>query len=104
MTAAREPYERRYILLPQFADVDERTRWLVALAPIVARNFSTVGFSADDAGNGDGLTSRIVYAMNPGVIGTGLTQAWFDKHYPGARMIAIEAMTPGEFLVKWRGA
>lgn len=101
---SREPYDRFYILLPQFEDIDERVRWLVTLAPIVARNCNTIGFSADDAGNGDGLKSRTVYAVNPAMIGTGLTQDWFDEYYPGVHMIAIEAMTPGEFLTKWRGA
>ena len=101
---AREAYDRFYILLPQYPDENERKAWLVGLAPLVARNMTTIGFSADDAGNGDGLSRRIVYAVNPAQIGTGLTQAWFDEHYPGARMIAFEAATPAEFLTKWRGA
>lgn len=104
MITAREPYTRFYILLPQFVDVSERERWLVALAPIVAHNMNTIGFSADDAGNGDGLTARFVYAINPGQIGDGLTQLWFDHYYPGVTMIAMDAETPNEFLEKWRGA
>lgn len=101
---AREMYARFYLLLPQFSSQAERERWLVALAPIAAHNMLTVGFSADDAGNGDGLKARIVYAVNPAQIGTGLTQAWFDCYYPGVEMIAFEADSPEEFLTQWRGA
>jgi hypothetical protein len=101
MITAREPYTRKYLLMPQQT---EREHWLEKLVPIVAYNYLTVGFSADDAGNGDGCSSRIVYAINPSMIGTGLTQEWFNTYYPGAQMIALTASSPDELLMKWRGA
>jgi len=41
-----------------------------------------------------------VIAVNPQDIGTGLTQSWFDEHYPGAVMETLGAGTPYEMAVK----
>lgn len=105
MITAREPYDRFYILLPQFEDESLCMVWLIGLAPVVAHNKMTIGFSADDAGNGDGLRRRVIYAVQPERIGTGLTQAWFDQHYPGATFIPTDAKSPEDFIDRfWRGA
>lgn len=102
---ARTPYDRFYILLPQYQNESLRRAWLDGLSPLVARNMTTVGFSADDAGNGDGLGRRVVYAVNPQDIGTGLTQAWYDANYPGTTLIPAPATSPRDFIIRfWRGA
>jgi hypothetical protein len=93
---AKTQYERTYVLLPQICD---NLWWQCAgLAASVTKQ--TVGASAQDAGNPICLNSRSVIAVNPHDIGTGLTQSWFDEHYPGAKMTTLEADTPYEMAVK----
>jgi len=102
---ARTPYDRFYILIPQYEDESLCRAWIVGLASLVARNKTTIGFSVDDAGNGDGLNRRVVYAVQPEKIGTGLTQAWFDQWYPGTTFIPTDATSPQDFIERfWVGA
>jgi len=102
---ARVAYDRYYILLPQFPDEEERKLWTRGLADFVGRHMATIGFSADDAGNGDGLHRRVVYAVQPDRIGTGLTKKWFDLHYPGVTFIPTDATSPQDFIERfWKGA
>lgn len=92
---AREPYVRVYVLLPPAAGKE----WSVAVVNATwdAHRF-TVGGSADDAGIGCGLKSKIVYAVNPAEW-TGNEDdliRWYEEHYPDAKIISIYATTPDE--------
>ena len=60
----------------------------------------TVGFSADDAGELvlSGNDRSYVRAWEPQRIGTGLTQDWFNKKYPGAIMVAKKYVDVFRFL------
>lgn len=86
----RIQYDRLYILLPQGLDAE----WWQA-AVIGSRGFEvTVGSAADDAGIG-ALDSKSVIVVNKDQIGTGISQAWFDEHYPGTKIAkAISAADP----------
>lgn len=89
----REQYERTYILLPEYDDIE----WQLCAA--LAAGSRTLGRSTDDSGIGN-LDVRRIKAVNPHDIGTGLTQSWFDQYYPGAVMETTDAGTPYEMAVK----
>lgn len=91
----REQYARRYILLPE--DYDNLWAQCAALGGHPRRY--TIGYSPDDAGIGT-LDDKRVVAINPGDIGDGLTQEWFDTHYPGTVMETLEATTPWDMAVR----
>lgn len=86
----REQYQRTYILLPQSAEVE----WWTAAAEFAHENENTVGSSADDAGIGD-LDYRRIIAINPQLVGDGLTQEWYDEFYPGVEFIPVTVDEPG---------
>jgi hypothetical protein len=89
-------YERTYVLLPGSYD---NLWWQCAGLGAHSRQM-TIGASTQDAGNPACLNSRTIKAVNPQDIGTGLTQSWFDEHYPGAVMETLDAGTPYEMAVK----
>jgi hypothetical protein len=66
---------------------------VVAAARVARAKGITLGFSPDDAGVGD-LDKRRVVCVNPDQIGTGLSQDWYNEHYPGVQFIAIRADEP----------
>lgn len=78
-------YKVTYHLLPNDVTLVERK----AITENTFQSKATVGFSADDAGwmVSKGAEGSQVIAWEPQRIGTGLTQQWFDEHYPGAQMI-----------------
>jgi hypothetical protein len=82
-------FRRVYNLLPQDATLNEY--WHVAQQTHAMKE--TIGFSADDAGQlaQTGTPDSRAVAWSPERIGSGITQAWFDEHYPGAKM-AIKAL------------
>lgn len=82
----RVQYERTYLLLPEGLAED----MVVAAARVACAKGITLGFSPDDAGVGN-LEKRRVVCVNPDQIGTGLSQAWYDEHYPGVQFIGIQA-------------
>jgi hypothetical protein len=89
--APRVPYDRTYVLLPTGLPLN----MVLAATRAAHSSKSTVGFSADDAGIGD-LDNRRIVAVNPAAIGTGLTQDWYDEHYPGVNFDTVEAADPSE--------
>ncbi len=99
MPAAREPYERVYVLFPPNADGE----WVRAAldSGIVDRFRWTLGFSADDAGIGDGLTSRTVVAINPAAWGGDL-HAFFARYYPGMIYETVVAADPTVLCARLR--
>lgn len=92
----QDQYERIYVLIPENYD----SLWWQCVALGAHPRRLTTGTSAQDAGNPICLNSRSVLAINPADIGTGLTQDWFNEHYPGAIMSRIDAGTPYEAAVK----
>jgi hypothetical protein len=95
----RIPYDRTYILLPN----DIRLDMALAAMRAAHEKKSTVGFSADDAGIGD-LDDRRIVCVNPRTIGTGLTQDWYDEHYPGVEFDIVEATDSTELEAKLKDA
>ncbi len=93
--APRVQYERTFLLFPPGTGPE----WLAAVASLVLQRGWSVGTSPDDAGLGD-LNVRRVIAINPSRIGTGLTAAWYNEHYPGVQFTGIEANSPSELLAK----
>ncbi len=87
--APRIDYARTYVLLPKDLPRD----MAVAAMRAVYATKNTVGFSADDAGIGD-LDQRRIVGVNPQDIADGLTQAWYDEHYPGVEFDAVESDDP----------
>jgi hypothetical protein len=87
--APRIDYARTYVLLPK--DVSREMATAAMRAVYATKN--TVGFSADDAGIGD-LDQRRVVCVNPQNIGEGLTQDWYEEHYPGVEFDAVESEDP----------
>jgi hypothetical protein len=85
----RTQYRRVYVLLPQ----DCGPEWAVAAVQGGHGRRLTVGYSADDAGLG-ALYSKQVLAVNPHLWPDGLTEAWYDEHYPGVDFVIINADTP----------
>jgi hypothetical protein len=95
----RAEYRRVYVLLPPTADLN----WFVAAARGAFPGRYTVGFSADDAGDGS-ASSRLIIALNPHHWPDPLTEAWFARNYPGSSYLPIVATTPREFeawLQRW---
>jgi hypothetical protein len=85
----RQPYRRSYVLLPP----DAGKLWaLAAVRATWDTHRFTIGGSADDAGIGD-LDDRCVIVINPDSWGGELV-AFFDAHYPGARVLPVSADTP----------
>jgi hypothetical protein len=95
--APRLDYARTYVLLPE--DLP-REMALAAMRAVYATK-KTVGFSADDAGVGD-LDHRRVICVNPQDIGEGLTQDWYDEHYPGVEFVAVGSDDPDKLERKLR--
>jgi hypothetical protein len=93
----RIQYERIYVLLPQ----DAGSEWAHAAVDATHGNRNTIGYSADDAAIGD-LDIRRIIAVNPHQIGTGLTQEWYDEHYPDVIFMSVLAATPEELAEKLR--
>jgi hypothetical protein len=87
--APREAYSRHYLLLPQNATWS----WFEACKGYWETFKVTVGFSADDAAYGPGLVGRAVTVVNPHYWEDDL-QAFFERHYPGARYDPIVAASP----------
>ncbi|MCD6287111.1 MAG: M23 family metallopeptidase [Anaerolineae bacterium] len=85
----REPYRRTYVLLPPDAD---KVWALAAVRATWDTHRFTIGGSADDAGIGD-LDDRCVIVINPHSWSGDVT-AFFDTHYPGARVLPMSADTP----------
>ncbi len=92
----RDDYERTYVLM----DPDADAAWATAAVSATwgARRW-TVGGSADDAGIGP--TKRNVIAVNPHRWNGDLF-AFFEQHYPGARILGVNAQTPEELADKLR--
>jgi hypothetical protein len=84
----RVPYDRTYVLLHD-------KEWYQGVSIGASKTQRTVGMSADDAGLW-GPKTRKVLAINPNEIGTGLTQTWYDEHYPGTIFVPVYAETPWE--------
>jgi hypothetical protein len=97
--APRVQFERTFFLLPR----NLPPQMVVAAMRVAYEVYATIGFSADDAGIGD-LDKRRVICVNPDEIGSGLTQAWYDEHYPGVEFSAVYANSPDELAKKLRGA
>ncbi len=95
--APRIDYARTYVLLPEDLPRD----MAMAAMRVVYATKKTVGFSADDAGVGD-LDRRRVICVNPQDIGEGLTQGWYDEHYPGVEFVAVESDDPDKLERKLR--
>ena len=55
----------------------------------------TIGFSADDAAYGPGLTERAVTVVNPQAWEDDI-EAFFETYYPGVRYDPVVAETPEE--------
>lgn len=89
--APRVQYRRTYILLPP----DAGRRWARAVIDATwDEHHYTVGSSADDAGIGN-LDERLVMAINPKRWPSDL-RAFFDEHYPGVKVLEVQADTAGE--------
>ena len=93
----REPYDRTYLLLPQFGEMIDQLEWRMAAAVGCSDAMQTFGHSADDAGTGP--PNRRVIAVNPDAWEETL-QAWYEEHYPGADYEQIKAESPWEMAVK----
>ncbi len=82
--APRTQYSRTYILLPASIAPD-----LAAVALKVAQEHEcSIGYSPDDGGIGD-LDMRRVICISPEKIGTGMSQAWYDRYYPDVLFVPI---------------
>jgi len=90
-SAPREAYSRHYLLLPQGATWS----WIAACRRYWETFKVTIGFSADDAAYGPGLTERAVTVVNPHRWPDGL-EAFFSQYYPGIRYDPLVAATPHE--------
>ena len=77
-------YKVVYNLLPQ----DTKQYELDFVSRVTFDDRETIGYSADDAGRLvlSGNERSVVVAWEPERIGSGLTQEWFDDHYPGVKM------------------
>jgi len=89
--APREAYSRHYLLFPQNAT----WRWIAACRRYWETFKVTIGFSADDAAYGPGLTERAVTVVNPQAWEDGI-EAFFETYYPGVRYDPVVAETPEE--------
>ena len=97
--APRAKYARTYVLLPESLPLE----MMLAAARVAYESKATVGFSADDAGIGD-LDQRRIICVNPDQIGTGLNQAWYDRHYAGAKLVSVHAHSASDLETKLRAA
>ena len=93
--AAREPYERTYVLLPP----DHGFEWISALRDMWERQRFTIGSNADDAfARVNGVTKCTVLALNPSAWDIDL-EILYQQHYPSTadssvHYVPIEANTP----------
>lgn len=87
----RVAYHRHYLLLPQTATWS----WLAACRRYWETFKVTLGFSADDAAFGPGLTERAITVINPSAWQDDL-KVFLDTYYPGVRYDPIEASSPDE--------
>jgi len=92
----RDPtMERKYVVVPRSLGEE----WRRAVGAGSMPKGLTSGESPDDAGGGNlPANQKEPIVIFPELIGTGLTQAWFDEYYPGVKMSAIRPKDPADLI------